>query len=194
MDETQDDRELVVRAKDGSEEAFNDLVRLYHERIYRIALRIVHDPDEADEITQETFARAVAALDRFDFRAKFYTWIVSIARNAAFDALRSMQRRSRYKSAEDGLDRFEGEGGGDPVQASSASEAKQVIQKALGRLSVRDRTLIVLREYESLQYDEIAKVMGCSVGTVESGLHRARKRLRQYLTALAPSGAPGGGS
>ena len=87
MDETQDDRELVVRAKDGSEEAFNDLVRLYHERIYRIALRIVHDPDEADEITQETFARAVAALDRFDFRAKFYTWIVSIARNAAFDAL-----------------------------------------------------------------------------------------------------------
>lgn len=191
MDIEQDDRDLVLRAKDGSQEAFTDLVRKYHERIYRIAYRIVHDPDEADEITQETFSRAVTALDRFDFRAKFYTWIVSIARNAAFDALRSMQRRSRYKSAENGLDRYDAGGLGDPVTASAASEAKQLIQKALERLSVRDRTLIVLREYESLQYDEIARVMGCSVGTVESGLHRARKRIRQYLTSLAPSGTPG---
>ena len=186
MDESPDDRELVRSAQAGSEDAFSDLVGKYHERIYRIAVRIVRDPDEADEVTQEAFARAVTALDRFDFRASFYTWLVSIARNAAFDALRSMQRRSRYRTAEDGLDHFEAEGLGDPVRASTDSEAVTIVHQALGRLRDRDRTLIVLREYEGLQYEEIARVLGCSVGTVESGLHRARKRMRQFLTALAP--------
>lgn len=188
MNESPDDRELVLSAQQGSEESFSALVRKYHERIYRIAVRIVRDPDEADEVTQEVFARAVAALGRFDFRASFYTWLVSIARNAAFDALRSMQRRARYRTTENGLDVYaaEGCGDGDPIRASSKAEAAQIVVAALGRLNARDRTLIVLREYEGLQYEEIAKVLGCSVGTIESGLHRARKRLRQYLGALAP--------
>lgn len=180
MDPKDDDRELVLRAKNGSEEAFSDLVRRYHERVYRVTLRIIRDPEDADEVTQDVFVRALSALDRFDFRASFYTWLVSIARNAAFDALRSLKRRSRFKS-EEGLDNYEAEGFGDPVSSTAESETAQSVVKALGRLSVRDRTLLVLREYEDLQYEEIARVLGCSVGTVESGIHRARKRLRQLL-------------
>lgn len=181
MTESRDDRELVLQAKNGSEEAFTCLVDRYHERIYRIAVRIIRNPDDADEVTQEVFTRAVAALDRFDFRASFYTWLVSIARNAAFDMLRSLQRRGRYQETEEGLDANLPDESGDPIDAVSDRETAQRVHRALGRLSVRDRTLLVLREYESLQYEEIARVLGCSVGTVESGIHRARKRLRSFL-------------
>jgi len=186
MDTIADERELVLRAKGGSEEAFTDLVDRYHERIYRIALRIVHDPDDAEEVVQEVFVRAVTHIGRFDFRASFYTWLVSITRNAAFDALRGVQRRGRFKQTEDGLDRYEADGVGDPVEASQATETAEKVRKALGRLKPRDRTLIVLREYEGLRYEEIARVMECSVGTIESGLHRARKRLKMLLGDAPP--------
>jgi RNA polymerase sigma-70 factor (ECF subfamily) len=188
MDDQSDDRELVQQAKDGSEEAFTRLIERYHERIYRIASRIVRNPEDAEEVTQEVFARAVAALDRFDFRASFYTWLVSIARNAAFDTLRSLQRRSRFKQTEDGLDNYVAEESVDPVQASFDNEAVKSVVLAMDRLGVRDRTLLVLREYEDLQYEEIARVLGCSIGTVESGIHRARKRLRALLGSAVIGG------
>ncbi len=181
-----DDRELVMRAKNGSEEAFSALIDKYHERVHRVAVRIVRNVDEADDVVQEVFARAVIHLNRFDFRASFYTWLISITRNAAFDALRSMQRRGRFKSSEDGMDRYDAEGFGDPVRSSTDQEAAERVVKALGRLSPRDRSLLVLREYEDLQYEEIARVLGCSVGTVESGIHRARKKLRMLLVELDP--------
>lgn len=184
MDEPRDDREWVLRARNGSEEAFTHLVDRYYERIYRVALRIIRNPDDAEEVTQEVFARAVGALDRFDFRASFYTWLVSIAKNAAFDLIRSQQRRGKHLRAvqtEDDLADVALAGDGDPVDAVSGGELRDRVTAALERLSVRDRTLLVLREYEDLQYEEIARVLGCSVGTVESGIHRARKRLRALL-------------
>lgn len=178
---TTEDRELVLQAQKGSEEAFTALVDRYYERIYRIAVRIARSTEEAEEVVQDAFTRAFVNLSRFDLRASFYTWLVSITRNAAFDALRSMQRRGRAKQVEDGLDVFEAEGYGDPVRASVDHEAQEEVRDALGKLSARDRTLLVLREYEGLQYEEIARVLGCSVGTVESGIHRARKRLGALL-------------
>ncbi len=174
----QDERELVLQAQSGSEEAFTELIDRYHERIFRVAARIVRNQDEAEEVTQEVFVRAVGAIGRFDFRASFYTWLVSIARNAAFDALRSLRRRGRFVQQEDSFDGCAAEGYGDPVKSVTDNEAAERVVEALGKLSVRDRTLLVLREYEDLQYEEIARVLGCSVGTVESGIHRARKRLR----------------
>ncbi|MBI4879307.1 MAG: sigma-70 family RNA polymerase sigma factor, partial [Planctomycetes bacterium] len=185
----QDERELVLQAQSGSEEAFTELIDRYHERIYRVAARIVRNPDEAEEVTQEVFVRAVAAIGRFDFRASFYTWLVSIARNAAFDALRSLRRRGRFVQLEDGFDGCAAEGYGDPVKSVTDNEATERVVEALGKLSVRDRTLLVLREYEDLQYEEIARVLGCSVGTVESGIHRARKRLRALCGE--PAARPG---
>lgn len=186
MDENPDDHELVHSAKAGSEDAFSRLIDRYHERIYRVAVRIVNDPVEADEVAQEVFSRAISALGRFDFRASFYTWLVSIARNAAFDALRAMKRRARLKGSDDGLDQRPADGGSDPVAAAREQERAEKVRKALGRLNERDRTLLVLREYEDLQYEEIAQVMGCAVGTVESGLHRARKKLRLLLGDVEP--------
>jgi RNA polymerase sigma-70 factor (ECF subfamily) len=184
MEASQEERELVLRAKNGSQDAFAELVDRYHQRIYRLTLRIVRDPNDAEEVTQETFARALTNLDRFDFRARFYTWLVSIARNAAFDAWRSAQKRARLQPVDDepgGPDGYAAKGFGDPFSASADKEIAEKVIKALGRLSVRDRTLLVLREYEDLQYEEIARVLGYSVGTVESGIHRARKRLRMFL-------------
>lgn len=194
MDEisaTEDDRELVSRAKAGSQAAFTDLVNKYYERIYRISFRILHHAEEAEEVTQETFARAVQALERFDFRASFYTWLVSIARNASFDALRALQRRARFKHSDDNWEHQADEATKDPVGASAQSEASQLVHKALGRLNARDRTLLVLRDFEDLQYAEIARVLGCSVGTIESGIHRARKKLKYYLGALEPTWSQG---
>lgn len=176
-----EDQELVDRAKAGSEEAFSALVGLYQERIWRIVSRILRDEDLALEVTQETFARALVALPRFDFRAKFSTWLISIARNAAFDIYRSRKARGPHVSIDDHADQFEHEGSIDPGVAVADAELAEKVRKAMTRLKPRHRMLLVLREYEDMQYEDIAKVLGVPVGTVESGLHRARKRLREIL-------------
>jgi RNA polymerase sigma-70 factor (ECF subfamily) len=182
-----DDRTLVDEARAGSQDAFTALVRRYHERLFRVCCRILDKVEDAEEVTQETFARAVTALERFDHRASFYTWLVSIARNAAFDLLRASKRRARHYGVQDGLEDLAVDQGSSPVADSTRAEAAQIVRKALSRLNERDRTLLVLREYENMQYEEIARVLGCSLGTVESGIHRARKKLRYYLQALEPT-------
>lgn len=188
MDEVpSDERDLVEAAKSGSEVAFSELTARYYERVYHISYRILDSVEDAEEVTQETFARAVIALERFDHRATFFTWIVSIARNAAFDQLRAKKRRARLYSVEDGFENMAVDGASGPVTATSESEAAAIVRKALTRLNERDRTLLVLREYENMQYEEIARVMKCSIGTIESGIHRARKKLKYYLQALDPA-------
>jgi RNA polymerase sigma-70 factor, ECF subfamily len=176
-----EDQELVDRAKAGSEEAFTALVGLYQERIWRIVSRILRDEDLALEVTQETFTRALCALPRFDFRAKFSTWLISIARNAAFDIYRSRKSRGPHVSIDDHPDLFTNDSTKDPGVAVADEELAEKVRKAMTRLNPRHRMLLTLREYEDMQYEDIAKVLGVPVGTVESGLHRARKRLREIL-------------
>ncbi len=187
LDSETDDRMLVERAKTGDTAAFDELVRRHYERVYRNAYRILESVEDAEEVVQETFARAVLALDRFDHRASFFTWLVSIARNAAFDQLRSKKRRARTYGIEEGFDNLAVDHSSSPFAASTDSESSAIVRKGLMRLNERDRTLLILREYEGLQYEEIAKVLDCSVGTIESGIHRARKKLRYYLAALEPN-------
>ena len=176
-----EDQELVDRAKAGSEEAFTALVGLYQERIWRIVSRILRDEDLALEVTQETFTRALCALPRFDFRAKFSTWLISIARNAAFDIYRSRRARGPHVSIDDHADLYAQDGAKDPGTAVADTELAEKVRRAVKRLKPRHQLLIQLREYEDMQYEDIAKVLGVPVGTVESGLHRARKRLREIL-------------
>ncbi len=185
MDEI-DDRELVAQAKAGSEDAFTALVRRYHERIFKVAARIVRTAEDAEDVTQEVFARALGALDRFDFRASFYTWLVSIARNAAFDSWRAGRRTRTTYNIEGGFETFEHESSIDPVRKNTERERSEKVHRALMRLSPQDRTLLVLREFEDMQYEEIAAVLGCPVGTVESGIHRARKKLKTLLGDVEP--------
>lgn len=185
MDEL-DDRDLVARAKAGSEDAITALVRRYHERVFKVAARIVRTPEDAEDVTQEVFARAMSALDRFDFRATFYTWLVSIARNAAFDSWRSGRRTRTTYNLESGFESFENDGSTDPVKKNSQRERAERVHRALSRLAPRDRTLLVLREFEDMQYEEIATILGCPVGTVESGIHRARKKLKVLLGDVEP--------
>lgn len=184
-----DDRRLVEEAQAGSEDAFSELVRRYYERVYRNAYRILESPEDAEEVVQETFARAVLALDRFDHRASFFTWLVSIARNAAFDQLRTAKRRARLHGVSEGFDDLAvDETTASPISASVDNEAATLVRRGLMRLKERDRKLLILREYEALSYEEIARIMKCSVGTIESGIHRARKKLKWYLSALEPNG------
>lgn len=184
-----DDRPLVEQAKAGSEEAFSELVRLYYERVYRNAYRILESPQDAEEVVQETFARAALALERFDHRASFFTWLVSIARNAAFDQLRTAKRRAKLYGVGEGFDELAVDRTtASPFDESADNEAAKIVRRGLMRLKERDRKLLILREYEALSYEEIARIMKCSVGTIESGIHRARKKLRWYLSALEPNG------
>lgn len=187
VDERVDERSLILRAREGDEEAFLELVDLYRERIWRIAYRIVRDSEEADDVVQDAFARASLHLRRFDFRAGFYTWLVSITRNAAFDALRSARRRGRLRLGDEGFEqRPATREDDDPVRNAERAETARKVHEALGRLKERDRMLLVLREFEGMKYEEIAKVMGCAVGTVESGIHRARKKLKKLLGGERP--------
>jgi RNA polymerase sigma factor (sigma-70 family) len=172
------DRDLVLCAQSGDDDAFEDLYRRYFARLYRFCLRRVGDPHEAEELTQEAFARAYRALPRLEGERRFYPWLSVIASRLCVDAFR---RRSRTEPA--------------PVIDLGALEAGEeqvddaadiaLLGRALDRLTPRHRHVLQLREQEGWSYQHIAQHYDVTLGTVEALLHRARKALRREFEVLA---------
>jgi RNA polymerase sigma-70 factor (ECF subfamily) len=175
-----DDAPLLARALEGDDDAFEEIVRRYQRRVYGVARRICRRHDVADDVTQEAFVKAFAALDRFDPTRPFGPWVVRIATNVALNHLRSPRSR------EDPLPDESGE-----LRAPERSALEDVLQgeavraheQALDELPVEQRAVFVLRSEEELSYKEIAAALGVSMGTVMSRLFRAREHL---VAALAP--------
>jgi RNA polymerase sigma-70 factor (ECF subfamily) len=183
--ETPADGALVGRAKAGDLAAFEALVRRHHAGAWRVARQIVRDREDALDIAQEAFLRAYRALPRFRERASFRTWLYRIVINLSFDQLAS--RRGGAVAVEPGrLERPPaGPGGGewddDPSRSIERQEARARVHAALAALPEHHRMVLVLRELEGLSYEEIARAVGCSIGTVMSRLHHGRQRLRALL-------------
>jgi RNA polymerase sigma-70 factor (ECF subfamily) len=186
------DSALVERASNGDSSAFEALVEKYQDRVYHIALRMVGRPEEAEDVTQETFLKVYRALPNFGGRSAFYTWIFRIAVNASLSRLRSIgRRRQREVPAVLGGDcdepgtvlepesRDEG-----PVKTAQYAESTKRVQQAIDSLSPEDRLAIVLRDYEGLSYDEIAEALSTTRAAVKSRLHRARVELAAELKDL----------
>ena len=181
------DQALVAAAAAGDRDAFGALVRRHQTRIVNYALAIVRDPAEAEDVAQETFIRAYRSLARFRGDSSFKTWLYTIATNAARTGL---ERRGRRSRVEDGsLDDEAGTLSAADVPAGDADAEtalvqREAIDRALAALPPDLRVAVVLRDVEGLDYKEIAAATGAPIGTVESRIFRARRRLRPLLQPL----------
>lgn len=167
---------------EGSEEAFVEMLELYQGRIYSVVHRIVTDAAECEDVVQEVFLKVLRNIRSFNFKSTLYTWLYRIAVNAAVDARKKhgpQKMMSIYR--EDGKAheiRSEVES---PDQGPERREMAGKLHGAIEELSEDHRSILILREFEGLSYNEIAKVLDCSKGTVESRLFRARGRLREKM-------------
>jgi len=189
----QSDSELVDRARSGDRDAARQLVERYQRRVLGVVIGMVRNADDAREVVQETFVRAFRNLDGFKGDSSFYTWLYRIAVNQAIDLQRRESKRSTVEfdesiSVADGAFAPLGQGGKaggeDPFDAVRNRELGKKIFDAIEGLTPDHRAVILLREIEGLSYEEMSEALDCSLGTVMSRLHYARKKLQARLKEL----------
>lgn len=175
-----DEAEVIERCRRGEPDARREFYEQYSERIYRLALRMMRNADDAFDVTQDAFVRAFAGIESFDGRSGLGTWLYRIAVNEALQRLR--RRRIEQKH----LKLLERE-----VQSRQPRDLDvdgPDLETALAELSDQSRTILLLKYQEGLDYARIAQVLGCAAGTVASRLSRARDQLRQLLENPARGG------
>ena len=184
----EEDIVLVRRCQKGDALAFEQLVIKYRSKVFSMIYGMVQNEQDAWDLAQEGFIKAWRSIHRFKGQASFYTWLYRIVTNVAIDSLR---RKGFKKTAEfdDRIAASEVEPGSktvptpDPLphHGLEREEIRQRIEQAISRLSPEHRAVIVMKEIEELQYNEIAEALGCSIGTVMSRLFYARKKLQTLL-------------
>lgn len=168
------DDELVAKCLAGSDVAFREPVERHQNRIYGLALRMMGNPADAEDIAQEAFIRAYAALPRYRPAGGFGLWLCRIATNLCLNAIRDRKRTTTVDPAEI-ADLHPG------AEEAVPSEQSQAIHEAVQSLDESYRAVVVLRFVEGLSYEEIAAALRVPVSTVETRLYRAKKRLRELL-------------
>lgn len=172
-------KELIVKARNGDMQAFEDIYRLTSGFVYNVALRIARRHAEAEDITQEVFIKMSSALPQFGFRSSCKTWLYRITTNTAISRCRKSGRETdlaaKYK------DHLEIEAQEGPSEGPAVSnENDKIIGDMLERLDEDQRACVVLRDMEGLSYDEIAEILNIPLNTVRSRLHRARETLLEF--------------
>jgi RNA polymerase sigma-70 factor, ECF subfamily len=181
-----DEEKLVAEAKRGSLAAFDQLVEWYEARVFRLAQRIAHSREDAEEIMQNAFVQAFKNLSRFRGESRFYTWLVRITINEGLMKVRG--RRSNEISIDDSLETEEGarareleDWGPTPEQRYSQGELRGILATTIGQLSPGHRTVFQLREVEGFSTGETAEALALSTSAVKTRLRRARLQVRQSL-------------
>ncbi|MGH2708026.1 MAG: RNA polymerase sigma factor [Actinomycetota bacterium] len=187
------DQEVVLVARAGQEAAYRELIRRYERPVFALLFRMVRDRELAEDLAQETFIKALNAIESYRPEFKFSSWIFKIANNAAIDHLR---RRELDTLSLDGSPHAEtpeamqatalqiGVRQQSPLDAVEAKELGGSIEAAIGRLRPEYRACILLRHVEGRAYEEIAEILNLPLGTVKTYIHRARNELRQALAHL----------
>jgi RNA polymerase sigma-70 factor (ECF subfamily) len=180
------DRALVERCQAGDSGAFGSLYARYYERLLRFCLRRLHDRHEAEDATQEAFARAWKALPNFAGERHFYPWLTVIAGNVCTDTLRRRSRSTPTADTELG-GRLPVGAAGNPTadEVIIASVDGELVHKALDQLSSRHRDVLAMREGSGMTYQQIADHEGVEIGTIETLLWRARQALKREFNVLA---------
>ncbi len=190
------DNDLVQLCLEGDAEAFEGLVRRYSERTFALVRHYARNPVEVEDIVQDTFMKAFRKLDSFQHQSAFSTWLFRIAVNTALD-FRKRAGRNPVQAVEDpemvlamGGTGVGGGGRSAGIAAPDAGlereEVASITRSVLDELPEIFRTVLVLREFEEMSYQDMADLLGISIGTVESRLFRARARFRQGLARLHP--------
>ena len=187
------DQEIVALARAGEEAAYRELIRRYERPLFSLLFRMVRDRELAEDLAQETFVKALNAIESYRPEFKFSSWIFKIANNAAIDHLR---RRELDTLSLDGSPHAEtpeaveatalqiGDRQESPLDAVEARELGGQIEQAIAQLRPEYRSCILLRHVEGRAYEEIAEILNLPLGTVKTYIHRARNELRQALAHL----------
>jgi len=178
----QKDDELILKAQKGDHASFDLLVKRYQKRIYFLAYRMVKNHDAADDIAQETFINAYFAIKSFKVGYSFYTWLYRICMNLSINFLKRQKfviPESQFEEEASPLEREATRA--DPLNYLALKELENKIERAIDLLPPKYKAVLVLRIYEDLSYEEIAKTLKISLGTVMSRLFRAREKMQEML-------------
>jgi RNA polymerase sigma-70 factor (ECF subfamily) len=191
------EKEVLRKARDGDRSAFGQIVGWYQDRLYNAILRMVGDPEDARELTQEAFTRALDRLETFRGESGPYTWLFRIAMNLAISRLRQDQRRRTFSldagtggngkyrdtsgQASSLMDRVAADAKESPSARLERRERDQQVLAAMGRIDADYRAVLIMRDVEGFDYQQMADVLGLPLGTLKSRLFRARVALRDEL-------------
>jgi len=188
--------DLFRLAQTGDRGAFGQLAIRLQDRLYNAIVRVVGDREEARELTQETFVKALTKIETFRGEAQPYTWMFRIGVNLAISHLRKVQRRrtfsldaprngSQHGSEQESslIDRLSREGEASPSSAMEKREEAEQVLAAMGRLDAEYRAILVMRDVEAMDYQQMADTLNVPLGTLKSRLFRARLALREQLVA-----------
>lgn len=183
------DEDLIVMVQEGQRKAFDELVARYKGRLFSFILRMVKDPNLAEELTQETLIRVYIHAAKYREIAKFSTWVFTIATNLVRNKMRQRSRRPRMVSLnpapeDDEMPIDPEDTLADPSAGIHRQELAELISEATSRIPEKYRIPFLLREVEQLSYEEIQKVTGLKLGTVRSRINRARTRFRQLIKPM----------
>jgi RNA polymerase sigma-70 factor (ECF subfamily) len=186
------DLDLVKRAQEGDSEAFDELVGRYRNRIFGMIYNMVHNEQDAWDLAQDSFLKAWKSIARFRGQSSFYTWMYRIVMNVTIDAMRRKQVKGGGAEFDDSVQLKEIDPASRTVPHADAlphermehKEIRSRIDAAIAQLSPEHRAVILMKEIEDMQYNEIAEALGCSIGTVMSRLFYARKKLQSSLRDL----------
>jgi len=182
-----EEAELVQRARKGDLAAYDQIVRRYQERVYATVYHMTSNHEDANDLTQEAFIKGYQALKSFKGGSSFYTWVYRIAVNKTINFLK--QRKNRAQMSLNDLD-FNAEHDPDlvalisdknPRREAGLTELQEKLNEGMQKLSEPHRLVVTLHDVQGLSHEEIAKIMGCNIGTVRSRLFYARQQLQGFL-------------
>lgn len=184
----QKDYKLVVRALEGEQHAYAELMERYRESIYYMLLKMVHNSDDADDLTIEAFGKAFNRLHQYHPSYAFSTWMFKIASNNCIDFIRK-ERKKKTTSIDTGMTNEDGEnvtydiesGGRDPEEELIRDQKMEQMREVVEKLKPRYRKLVELRYFKEYSYDEIAQELDLPLGTVKAQLFRAREFLANMM-------------
>ncbi len=168
------DRALVRKYLDGDRDAGDELVNRFHRSVYNVALRMLGNVQDAEDVTQTVFGNAFAALGSYDPKFRFFSWIYRMTFN---ESLNSLKKRKNVVSLDGSFDVAA------DAESEDVGEAEDKVGKALLELKPDDRAVVILKHFVAFSYEEISDVLGIPVKTVKSRLFTARERLRHSLLA-----------
>ena len=179
---------LIQRAQKGDHDAFAALVDEHQRYVYNLAFRIVKDENEALDLTQETFVRAWTALPNFKGQSQLRTWLYRITTNLCYNRLPNL-RRSLNDLGDDVMENIPETDSNfnNPAHEFESNETRSYLHKAIDKLDENYRLLLTMRYQNELSYDEIASTLNLPLGTVKTGIFRAKAQLRNALATLEDS-------
>ena len=189
------DAVLMLRVKRGDRAAFAELVEKYKQPVMNLVYRTLRDETEAEDLAQNVFLQVYKSARRYESRARFSTWLFTIARNLCLNEIRRRSRHpadsieeSHAEHEDQPRQQFEDKSSVAPPEKLLHGELAQKIEEALAELPENQRTAILLCRQEELSYEEIARVLGCSLSATKSLIHRGRETLKEKLKPYLRTG------